>query len=149
MVTLLSPSTWYDDYNYPLIYLAGSEGEWRNDIIDQLKFENAHVQIADAKKSEWIYPYHKFIEYEKWKVSMLDSAELVIFYFDKDTDHNVLIELGLCCKMKGVDKDVMVYCSPDYKYYGNVVVMCEEFRIFVHTKDMEEIETWLCSAYGR
>ncbi|KXH44219.1 hypothetical protein CNYM01_08547 [Colletotrichum nymphaeae SA-01] len=115
------------------IFLAGttSKRDWRKDVANSL----AHlpVVIFDPFRPDWDSTWkedvsdERFSNQVKWELDMQERADIIIVYFEPETEgHISLLELGLCARSKG---KVIVACPEGYKKRGNVQVVCSRYEI--------------------
>ncbi|MBX4206082.1 nucleoside 2-deoxyribosyltransferase domain-containing protein, partial [Candidatus Microgenomates bacterium] len=74
-----------------------------------------------------------------WELSGLEKADTVIFYFAKNTKSPItLMELGLICGLANKkEKNIVVYCDPDFWRRGNIEIMCERYSLAFYTDKAE------------
>lgn len=123
------------------VFLAGSiemgnAEDWQSRIASDFSDEN--VIFLNPRRPDWDSswdmnptPGSKFHEQVTWEQDHIDSADIVVFYFDPKTQSPItLLELGSCLDRK----DCLVCCSPDYFRYGNVKITCDRHGVdVVHT----------------
>ena len=123
------------------IFLAGSidmglaenwQTRMENDLVD---IDNLVVYNPrrDDWDSSWVQdptPGTQFHEQVTWELDHIEASNLVVVYFaDGSKSPITLLELGLLARM---DKDVVVYCTPEFYRYGNVKVVADRYDIPVY-----------------
>lgn len=117
------------------IFLAGSiemgvAEHWQERLTSE--FENYNVEVFNPRRDDWDSSWvqdptrgTQFHEQVTWELDHIEDADLVVFFFDKETKSPItLMELGLSI---GLAKEIMVYCPQEFFRYGNVVVMMNQF----------------------
>lgn len=125
----------YTSENVFSIFLAGSiEGDtavnWQEEITAALC--NKDVLILNPRRDSWDSSWKQeitnpqFKEQVDWELDGLDHSDLVVMYFDKDTNSPIsLLELGLYAA-----SGKMVVCCPDgFWRKGNVAIVCERYKV--------------------
>lgn len=123
------------------IFLAGSidmgsaenwQTRMENDLVD---IDNLVVYNPrrDDWDSSWVQdptPGTQFHEQVTWELDHIEASNLVVVYFaDGSKSPITLLEFGLLARM---DKDVVVYCTPEFYRYGNVKVVADRYNIPVY-----------------
>ena len=124
------------------IFLAGSidmgsaenwQTRMENDLVD---FDNLVVYNPrrDDWDSSWVQdptPGTKFHEQVTWELDHIEASNLVVVYFGDDSKSPItLLEFGLSAL--NFDKDVVVYCTPNFYRYGNVKIVADRYGIPVY-----------------
>ena len=118
------------------VFLAGSiemgvAENWQDRLTGE--FENYNVEVYNPRRDDWDSSWvqdptrgTQFHEQVSWELDHIVEADLVVFFFDKDTKSPItLAELGLSI---GLGKEIMVYCPQEFFRYGNVAVMMNKFN---------------------
>ena len=116
------------------IFLAGSIDmgtavNWQEELVIRLLDYDGY--LYNPKRDDWDSSWeqtienNKFREQVEWELNAMDSADLIIFYFAKDSKSPItLLELGLHAK------DNIIVCCPDGFYRkGNIDVVCNKYNI--------------------
>lgn len=149
MATLIKPPI-YDEYSNPSIFLAGSIDmgsavDWQTQVYEALKDEQ--VTIFNPRRDDWDSSWEqsinnpKFKEQVVWELEHLESADLVVFYFDVNGPAPItLLELGLFAV--DIEQHSVVCCPEGYWRKGNVDIVCERYGIN-QVKDLSELITFI------
>ena len=126
--------------NEVAIFLAGSIEQgtaelWQDRLIRDLAEADGQVAVLNPRRKEWDPTWDQsidnplFKEQVVWEMDALDSAHIIVFYFDPNTKAPItLMELGL-----HVDKsECIVCCPPGYWRKGNVDILCERYGVPVY-----------------
>lgn len=125
------------------IFLSGSIE------MDQAEHWQAkYIQAMDAPNIVFLNPRHecwdcsvnesikdaKFREQVEWELKMISKANVVVMYFDPDTQSAItLLELGLLCGKRHAryttEQDLLIACPTLYWKRGNVEMMCDMYQI--------------------
>jgi nucleoside 2-deoxyribosyltransferase len=129
MIEFKAPERLYDVKS---IFLAGSiemgkATPWQDKLVLDLSALN--VVIYNPRRTDWDSswtqdptPGTKFNEQVTWELYHIQKSDIVVFYFDPETQSPItLMELGYCI---GSYKDVVVCCPDGYFRKGNVVITC-------------------------
>lgn len=125
-----SPESYPTEDGKLSIFLAGSiengkADDWQSLLIDKLKPYD--VNILNPRRPDWNPdakqsiddPY--FNEQVNWELDALDSATLIVMYFDPNTKSPIsLLELGLFA-----NQPIVVCCPDGYWRKGNVEIVCK------------------------
>ena len=118
------------------IFLAGSidmgnAENWQERLERELK--DYDVVICNPRRDDWDSTWvqsinnPKFNEQVTWELDNIESADLVIFYFDPNGQAPItLMELGLCA---GREQHAIVCCPDGYWRKGNVEMICDRYGI--------------------
>ena len=100
----------------------------------QVKVEQAlpdSVTVLNPRRDDWDSSWvqdisnPEFYEQVTWELNGLSRANLVLMYFDPNTQSPIsLLELGL---MATTSKDMIVCCPPGFWRKGNVEIVCAAF----------------------
>jgi hypothetical protein len=131
-----------------IIFLAGSiemgsAENWQQEVINALsksKLGDERTIVLNPRRQNWDSSWEQsitnsnFREQVEWELSGIFNADLVIFYFDPNTQSPItLLELG---HVNEKSEKVIVCCPDGYYRKGNVEVFCEYTGIkLTHTKD--------------
>lgn len=128
----------YDPSNIPTVFLAGSiemgkACDWQTVLKNKLT--GVYVQLLNPRRDDWDNSWEQSIENEKfceqveWELGGIEDADLVIFYFDKQTQSPItLLELGIAAASKS---NVVVCCPDGFWRKGNVDIVCHRYEITV------------------
>ncbi len=129
------------------IFLAGSidmgsaenwQDRMERDLVD---FDNLVIYNPrrDDWNSSWVQDPTKgtqFHEQVSWELAHIEAADLVVVYFaDGSKSPITLLELGIISQM---NKDVIIYCTPEFYRYGNVKIVADRYNIPVYN-DHEDL----------
>lgn len=123
----------YDPDETISIFLAGSiemgkAEPWQERLAKEL--EEYDCVLFNPRRTDWDSswvqdptPGTKFHEQVTWELDHINESDLVIFYFDPNTQSPItLLELGYAL---GADIPVLVCCPDGYFRKGNVVITCD------------------------
>lgn len=134
------------------IFLAGSIDmgkavNWQDKVTNSLL--EYDVDIYNPRRDDWDSSWvqsidnPKFKEQVTWELNNLDSADIVVFYFDPSGPAPItLMELGLVAARSQDDLLVIVCCPEGYYRKGNVDVLCDLYEI-TQVNSLEELITEL------
>jgi nucleoside 2-deoxyribosyltransferase len=131
MLHLKAPEKFdFDDEETVNIFLAGSiemgnAEPWQERLVE--KFKDANCVFFNPRRTDWDSswvqdptPGTKFHEQVTWELDHINYADLVVFYFDPNTQSPItLLELGY---VLGADIPLIVCCPDGYFRKGNVVI---------------------------
>jgi hypothetical protein len=133
------------------VFLAGSIEQgiaenWQEKIVKAFPF---NVDFLNPRRDNWDTSWEQdlnnpnFYEQVTWELDMLDSADIILMYFDPNTKSPIsLMELGLYAKEQIFDDRCMMVCCPEgFWRKGNVDIVCQRYHIPVFTN----IETLIVS----
>lgn len=112
----------------------GKAEHWQDRLARSLaKFD---VVIFNPRREDWDSSWNqdptpgtKFYEQVNWELSHIDDADIVVFYFDPNTQSPItLLELGYCI---GINKNMVVCCPDGFFRKGNVVITCAKRGVTV------------------
>lgn len=149
------PSAYYHNSRAFKIFIGGSiemgtAEDWQKRLISELTEANENdgqysrnVDILSPRRDDWDSSLPQdptrgtqFYDQVMWERGAQQCANLKVYYFAKDTVSPItLLELGEF----GTQRDTIVYVDPDYKRFGNVVIMCKESGIPYHV----DYDLWL------
>jgi hypothetical protein len=121
------------------VFLAGSiemgtAENWQQKIVDAFPFD---VTFFNPRRDDWDSSWKQelnnpqFYQQVTWELDMLDSADIIIMYFDPKTKSPIsLLELGLHATER---KELIVCCPEGFWRKGNVDIVCQRFGIPVFT----------------
>lgn len=119
------------------IFLAGSIEmgkaiDWQSKIEKSLK--DYDVTIFNPRRDDWDSSWEQSIENKEfntqvtWELDHIDKADIVIVYFDKDTQSPItLLELGLGAAK--YPEKFIVFCPDGFWRKGNVDIVCERYSV--------------------
>lgn len=133
-----------DFQRFARIFLAGSISgatglgsmaeNWQEKVSKELIDEKVilYNPRRDDWDSSWVQdptPGTYFHEQVSWELDSIEKSDLVVFYFDPETQSPItLLELG--CVI-GSGKRFVVCCPDGYFRKGNVVITCRRAGVFV------------------
>lgn len=141
-----------------IIFLAGSiemgkAENWQQEIIEALSISTLNEDrtiILNPRRKDWDSSWKQsisntnFREQVEWELCGIEDANLVIFYFDPNTQSSItLMELGTIVNSNTTK--AIVCCPNGYWRKGNVEVFCEWAGIdLYHTKEefLEDLKTF-------
>jgi len=116
--------------SFTKIFVAGSiemgkAEPWQERLAKDLQDEK--VILFNPRRDDWDSSWvqdptegTQFHEQVSWELKHIKNADLVVFYFDPNTQSPItLMELGLCV---GMGKNFVVCCPDGYFRKGNVVI---------------------------
>lgn len=135
------------------VFLAGSIEmgkaiDWQADLISELSL-NEHVGVIfNPRRPDWNPDWKQEMSNEpfrhqvEWELDNLDQANVVYFYFDKNTLSPVtLAELGYILGINEYSDRRVVVCCPDgYWRQGNVEIMCHRAGVKMHRSYEESVK---------
>lgn len=126
------------------IFMAGSiemglAENWQDKLITTLG-NPSNVLFLNPRRDNWDPSWEQSISNDSfftqvtWELTGIESADLVVFYFDPNTKSPItLLELGL---VAGMGIDCIVYCPEPYWRRGNVEVVADRYGLlFVDSFD--------------
>ena len=129
-------------HGQPFIFLAGSAATtsstpWRTTLIHNLSHHFTTPQpitILNPHRSDWDSTWVEspafapFAEQVSWELNAQELADIIVFYFDPDTQAPIsLLELGLFVK----SGKCVVCCPESYWKWGHVALVCERWGVEV------------------
>lgn len=118
--------------HYKKIFLAGSiemgkAEPWQERLAEE--FRNEDAVFFNPRRDDWDSswtqdptPGTKFHEQVSWELEKIKESDVIIFYFDPNTQSPItLLELGHCL---GSKRSIIVCCPDGYFRKGNVVITC-------------------------
>lgn len=111
--------------------------KWQNRLKSDLS--ETDVVLLNPRRDDWDNSivqrayYPAFSEQVNWELDAIDSADLIVFYFDPNTKSPItLMELGLFAN----SGKVIVCCPDGFWRKGNVEIVCNRSSIpLVNTYD--------------
>lgn len=144
-----APKPYKQRANEVSMFLAGSiemgvAEPWQDRLIDHYKDTN--ILFLNPRRPDWDSSWKqeisdpKFNEQVSWELSNIESADLVVFYFDPNTKSPItLMELGYVVGIHSYVQSpgyAIIVCCPDgFWRKGNVDIICERNEIPV-------VNTW-------
>ncbi len=119
----------------PTIFLCGSisNGEaidWQKIFAHAMKDED--VTLLNPRRKDWdptwkpVKENPKFSQQVNWELDGLDDADLIVVYFDKDTESPIsLMEIGLYAN----SGKLVICCPTGFFRKGNVDIVAERKNI--------------------
>ena len=117
------------------IFLAGSiemgnAEDWQTKIVET--FKDKPYVFLNPRRDDWdssweqVITNPQFNEQVTWELNSLDSADIIIMYFDPNTKSPIsLLELGL-----HANSGKMIVCCPKgFWRKGNVDIVCERYDV--------------------
>lgn len=136
----------------PSLFLAGSidmglAEDWQSKLCAELS--SLDLDIYNPRRKDFDPTWDQsiedplFREQVEWELSHIDSANIVVFYFDPNGKSPVtLLELGLASRVK----QKIAVCSPKgFWRRGNVEVFCKRYKIPLFD-DIDSLVSWTKSA---
>jgi hypothetical protein len=112
----------------------GASTNWRTQLATSLS--SLPIAILDPTRDDWDSNWvelptdKKFREQVEWEMDYAKVADVILFLFAKGTDAPVsLLELGLYAADEATRKKVVVCCLEGYSKRGNVLMVCERYKI--------------------
>ena len=144
-ITLFAPTVFTDEEktlykDYPKIFLAGSiemgaAEPWQEELA--FRFADNDIVFYNPRRPDWDSTWtdtsDAFNEQVNWELDHLESADMIILYFDPATKSPIsLLELGLFA-----EHNKTVVCCPDgFWRKGNVRIVCERYGVpLLHSKE--------------
>jgi hypothetical protein len=124
----------------PRIFLAGSidmgkAENWQQRLEREL--EDYDVIICNPRRDDWDSTWvqsinnPQFNEQVTWELENIESADLIVFYFDPAGQAPItLMELGL---VAGLGLSAIVCCPDGYWRKGNVEMICDRWGITLYS----------------
>lgn len=123
------------------VFLAGSiemgkAVDWQSNIISTLRKESLDriITVFNPRRPDWNNSWSQtredanFNDQVNWELEHLEKADIVLFYFDKNTKSPIsMLELGLC--MKDKRGSLIVACPPEFYKFGNIDITCEFYDV--------------------
>lgn len=141
----------------PSVFLAGSiemgKAElWQERLAKDIGHEKKNLYVYDPRRDDWDSSWEQNINNEqfsqqvRWELDHIGKANLVVFYFDKNTQSPItLMELGL---VAGSGKPAVVFCPEGFWRKGNVDIICEVYNIPM-AKTYEDLVSFVNSVFWR
>ncbi len=149
-----APNEFYPSEYTRIIFLAGSieqdtAEKWQEDLSNYIKeIDNKDSLILNPRRDEWDASIEQrsrnedFSNQVNWELDGIESANHIIFYFDKNTKSPItLLELGMVSQMEDIS-NIWVICPEGYWRKGNVEIMCERYDMELF-HSMEEFKEFL------
>lgn len=134
------------DLQKPVLFCAGSIAmgaaqPWQDEVADAL--QDLPGTLLNPRRDDWDWGWDqsleepRFVEQVEWELLGLEQADLIVCYFDIDTQSPVtLLELGLWAQ----SGKLLVCCPEGFWRKGNVDVVCRRYNVEVAT-DLEDLVT--------
>ena len=136
MIETFAPDAYLQ--TFPLVFLAGTiemgeAADWRAVVKQDLSDHRVNVHLLNPKRTAWDSSWEQSINNPEfngqvtWELQGIESADLVVFYFDPLTKSPIsLLELGL---VAGLGCNTLVCCPTGFWRKGNVDVVCKRYGI--------------------
>lgn len=130
MITVKPPNK-VPSTDHAVIFLAGSIEmgvaiDWQKQVESALNGKDC--VILNPRREDWnpewvqSIDHPEFAEQVTWEMDGIESADLVLFYFEPGTKSPIsLMELGWA---SGLGKKVVVFCPDGFWRKGNVDIIC-------------------------
>jgi len=127
----------YRNHNKKTVFLAGSiemsaAVDWQKDVSDYFKRFLPDYDILNPRREEWDsswkqdYNNPNFFQQVTWELNALETADMIIMYFDPNTKSPIsLLELGLFAR----SGKLRVVCPEGFWRKGNIEVTCDYYNI--------------------
>ena len=141
----------------PKIFFAGSiemgkAEHWQKLLAEDIDHRNKALYVMDPRRDDWDSSWvqninnTQFYNQVTWELENIEEADLVVFYFDKDTKSPItLLELGL---VAGRKQKAIVFCPDGFWRKGNVDIVCERYGIPM-AKHYEALVSYINSTFWR
>lgn len=138
-----SPTKYPVYADYTKIFLAGSiemgtAEDWQTELTNKLA-DLKKVAIFNPRRDDWNSSWSQsidnppFREQVEWELQALEDADIIVMYFDPNTQSPItMMELGLF-----KDKAMVVCCPDGFWRKGNVDIVCAKYEIPI-TNDKEK-----------
>jgi hypothetical protein len=155
MKMIKAPNT-IPEFDSPSIFLAGSIGmgtaeQWQEKLGNMLV--DVDCILLNPRRDDWDSSWVQSIDNPEfnqqvtWELQGLDYAEMIIFYFDPDTQSPItLMELGYVASMQRHLTNVIVCCPYGFWRKGNVDIICKHTGIQT-VNSLEEIAEYIKNTY--
>ena len=120
------------------VFLAGSiemgkAENWQTKLVAGLSgLDDEPYVIYNPRRDDWDASWEqkitndKFREQVQWELNSLDDADIIVMYFDPNTQSPIsLLELGLYAD----SGKLIVYCPNGFWRKGNVDIVCKKYGI--------------------
>lgn len=126
------------------IFLAGSiemgnAEKWQDKVVSLMRDTN--WTILNPRRDDWDSSWSqsinnkRFVEQVEWELAGLEKANIILMYFDKNTESPItLLELGLHAR----SHKLIVVCPEGFWRKGNVDVVCNMYNI-LQVSTLEEV----------
>ncbi|KAF8961507.1 hypothetical protein BDZ97DRAFT_1828616 [Flammula alnicola] len=108
----------------------GSAVDWQSSITKSL--QHLPITILNPRRPDWNLGWKQdatfkpFREQVDWELDMLNAADVIALYLDKDSKSPIsLLELGLFA----TSGKLVVACPDGYWRRGNVQIVCERWGV--------------------
>ena len=137
------------DYKIPRIFLAGSiemgvAENWQTRVAKDMA--DYDVVLLNPRRDDWDSSWRQsiddpqFNEQVTWELDGLDTADIVIFYFDPTTKSPItLMELGIFANHERL-AHVIVCCPDGFWRKGNIEMVCDRYSMILVDNYNEMIE---------
>ncbi len=120
------------------VFLAGSIEmgkaiNWQTELVSGLSgHDNEPYIVYNPRRDDWDSSWEQkitndqFREQVEWELSSLDDSDIIVMYFDPNTQSPIsLLELGLYAD----SGKLIVYCPEGFWRKGNVDIVCKKYGI--------------------
>ena len=140
------------------IFLAGSiemgkAEDWQTKVTKLLTEKFSNIYIVNPRRDDWDSSWEQKIENPQfneqvtWELSNIENSDIVMYYFDKETQSPItLAELGLAAG-KFPEKAIVI-CPEGFFRKGNVDIICDRYNIDQVDK-IEELPDTLKKKFSR
>lgn len=116
------------------IFLAGSIDmgtavNWQDELVTRLLDYDGY--LYNPRRDDWDSSWEQniqnkqFREQVEWELDAMDAADLIIYYFAKDSKSPItLLELGL-----HKEDNIIVCCPEGFYRKGNIDIICNRYNI--------------------
>lgn len=111
----------------------GTAEHWQKRIANDLGHQKRLMYVFDPRRDDWDSSWEQNIHNDQfntqvsWELEHIEKADLVVFYFDKNTKSPItLLELGL---VAGRGQRAIVFCPEGFWRKGNVDIVCDRYSI--------------------
>lgn len=136
------PENYTLDHGQISIFLAGTVStdkatDWRTRLTKDLSYDT-RIVIINPVREDWDSSWKedptsgtKFREQVEWELNSLETADILVFYFEDDSTSPVtMLEFGLHARDH---RNVFVRCSKKFYKYGNIKIICDKYGIPCHS----------------
>lgn len=128
-----------EDYIKYMVFLAGSIEmdkaiNWQNELGMELE-KIPNLTILNPRRAEWNSSWEQkidnkfFKEQVDWELDGIESADMVIFYFDPNTKSPItLLELGIVSQLVLTGKKMIICCPEGFYRKGNVDIVIDRTK---------------------
>jgi len=146
LIEMKSPQN-FDLGKFPKIFFGGSIEQdkaidWQNNLLHYITNLDCDAIVLNPRRDNWdsnldhdVTVGSAFFNQVTWELEAIETSDIIVFYFDKNTISPVtLMELGLCLG-KYETKTILIYCPKEYFRYANVKITSNRFNRFVYENE--------------